>query len=115
MEKDKIKFKYKFPDDYNPKYANGAYGGIGSQGEIVINFYLERQPIPRVELHQIQHEKSDEENSPPVDIIPEDLSSTLIRYIQTGVVLNLRSARSIHSWLGKHIAILEKMKRPINE
>lgn len=33
MEKpEKIKFKYIFKDDYNPKYVNGAFGGISPQG-----------------------------------------------------------------------------------
>ncbi len=37
-----FKFKYVFDDDYNPKYVNGAFGGVNPQGEINLNFYMER-------------------------------------------------------------------------
>ena len=39
MEKDEIKFEFKFSDDFNPQYVNGAFGGISTQNEIVMNFY----------------------------------------------------------------------------
>ncbi|MFC0297755.1 hypothetical protein [Geobacillus jurassicus] len=44
-----VHFKYLFPDDYNPVYVNGAHGGISPQGEIVVNFYFERRPLPPVQ------------------------------------------------------------------
>lgn len=47
MDLDKINFKYKFSDAYNPVYVNGAYGGVNPRGEIVINFYFERPTAKR--------------------------------------------------------------------
>jgi len=41
-----ITYKYIFEKDYNPLYVNGAQGGINPLGEIVIDFYLERNAIP---------------------------------------------------------------------
>ncbi|MEQ6388036.1 hypothetical protein RZN22_01760 [Bacillaceae bacterium S4-13-58] len=33
------------------------------------------------------------------------------RYVSTGVVMNLNSAKSLYDWLGKHIDTLEKEKK----
>ncbi|MBA7707990.1 hypothetical protein ES703_116877 [subsurface metagenome] len=102
-----VEFKYKFPDDYNPKYVNGAYGGIGPRGELVVNFYLERQPIPKEETYEVTKKGV---LGGLLDRTPEDLRSKIIRFIQTGVVLNLESAKIIHKWLGDHIKSLEQAK-----
>jgi hypothetical protein len=45
----KVNIIYKFPKDYNPIYVNGAYGGATPKKEIIINFFLERMPIPKEE------------------------------------------------------------------
>ncbi len=37
-----IKFTFIFPDDYNPAFANGVWGGVTPKGELNMNFYLER-------------------------------------------------------------------------
>lgn len=39
-----LKFKYKFPENFNPTYTNGVYGGIAPQGEIVMNFFFWTTP-----------------------------------------------------------------------
>jgi hypothetical protein len=48
-----VRFRYVFPDDYNPVYANGAYGGVTTQREIAIGFYVERYPVPNDETFPI--------------------------------------------------------------
>ncbi|MEQ6376305.1 hypothetical protein RZN25_05630 [Bacillaceae bacterium S4-13-56] len=100
-----INFKYKFPEDYNPFYSNGAYGGINPRGEIVMNFYFERNPIPYEEKRFI-NEKGEFIGEPELE--PENHKTNVIRYVSTGVVMNLDSAKSLYDWLGKHIDTLEK-------
>ncbi len=51
--KPEIKFKYVFSYNYNPVYVNGAHGGISPRGELVVNFYLERPPLPNSIAHEI--------------------------------------------------------------
>lgn len=101
-----IKFKYKFPKEYNPKYANGAIGGISTNGEIIVNFYLERQGLPYSITNEI-----DSEGNVGMEIArePKDYDSSIIRYVDTGVVLSLNSAKKIHEWLGRHIETLEEV------
>ena len=104
-EKGKIEFKYIFPEDYNPAYANGAYGGLSSKGEIVINFYTERVPLPYSVVNEL-----DEENGVIGDELkrdPKNEHPLMVRFITGGVILSPSSAKTIHEWLGKHLAVLE--------
>ncbi len=103
----RLNFKYIFDDDYNPKYVNGAYGGINPQGEIAVNFYVERSPIPRTEIYSLNEDGSLDS---PIEIEPENHTQNIIRFIETGILLNLENAKKIHQWLGQHITSLESLK-----
>ncbi len=106
MEKpEKIKFKYIFQEDYNPKYVNGAFGGISPQGEIVVNFYMERVAIPRSQTYQFSEDKVLEEISEERE--PGDHERSVVRVIENGVILDLAHAEDIHRWLGEHIKNLK--------
>lgn len=105
MEDQRVRIKYKFPEDYNPLYVNGAYGGPGPRGELVVNFYLERTPVPREETYSVTQDGRLSDN--PVSRNPEDLQYQFIRFVQAGIVVNLQDAKRIHDWLGKHIETLE--------
>ena len=99
----KVEFKYIFQDDYNPVYANGAVGGIGSQGELVINFYHERTGVPYSQTHSMDTQTmalGPEINRDP----PSGDKLQFVRFVTTGVVMDLACARRIHIWLGGKIA-----------
>jgi hypothetical protein len=101
-----IKIKYKFDKDYNPKYANGAIGGVNPLGEIIVNFYLERRPIPLSTTLELKEGLPTEnvKNQEPID-----LNNSMIRYIDNGVILNYETAKEVHRWLGEQINVLEKV------
>jgi hypothetical protein len=105
-EKDKMKCKYIFPNDYNPKYVNGAQGGISLQGEIVINFYHERLALPNSQTFEVS---SNGLLGNEVQALsePRDLKESFVRFIQGGVVVNYPAAKEIHRWLGENLKILE--------
>lgn len=98
----KINFKYKFPEDYNPTYINGAFGGATPKGEIVANFFLERQAIPYEESQNVD---GFGRIIPTKNETVEEID--VVRYVSTGVVLSLESAKDIYNWLGSHIQQLE--------
>jgi hypothetical protein len=102
-----ISFKYIFKYDYNPVYVNGAHGGVSPRGEIIANFYLERQPLPNEISHAINPDGSIGADVVAVD--PENLNSLIIRYVSSGVVLNYQNAKALHSWLGDKVEELERM------
>ena len=107
-KKPAIKFKYIFNYGYNPVYVNGAQGGISHRGELVMNFYLERQPLPDSISHEINpngtigNQTSEE---------PEDLKNSLVRFIDSGIILNYESARDLHSWLEERLKEMETIER----
>lgn len=101
-----INFKYKFNEDYNPVYVNGAYGGISSRGEIIANFFLERQPIPKTEACEV-NSKGIIKSSKITE--PIEHRFNVIRYVETGVIMNIETAKIIRNWLNDKIAELEKL------
>jgi hypothetical protein len=102
---EKIKFKYIFKDDYNPKYVNGAFGGISPQGEIVINFYLERVALPRSQTYAFNQGMVLKEIANERE--PGDHETSVVRFVENGIVLDLAHAEDIHRWLGDHIKNLK--------
>ena len=107
MSNNSIKFKYIFSKDYNPKYVNGAYGGITPRGEITINFYLERQGLPISQTNEITPEGK---LGSEIDTEPKDLQKSMIRFVDTGIILNVTSAKEICAWLQEKIDIIDKQQ-----
>lgn len=95
MTQNTLEFKYKFPDDYAPAYVNGCYGGKSPKGEIVINFFSERFPIPNSETFELSEEGRLGER---IGVKPEAMP--MIRTVPCGIVMSEESAREIYVWLG---------------
>lgn len=106
-----IKFKYVFPEDYNPVYCNGAFGGISTHGEIVANFFLERMPVPNSVTNEVNPDGS---LGGVVAVDPANIDETVIRYVSTGIVLSESNAKAIHTWLGYQIQELENRRATEN-
>lgn len=106
-----ITFKYLFAKDYNPEYINGAYGGVGPKGEIIINFYMERLPVPYEEVNSILPNGTLER----ISITPTDHDNNIIRFVKSGVVLNLENAILIKDFLDTQISRLEELSKGTND
>lgn len=108
QKKPELKFKYQFAEDYNPVYVNGAHGGLSPRGELVVNFYLERPALPNSITHALMPN-----GTIGVEIAeePEDLKSSLVRFVASGVILNAENARNIHAWLGERIREMESLEQ----
>lgn len=107
-QKPEVTFKYIFNYGYNPTYVNGAQGGFTPRGELVVNFYLERQPLPQSITHEITSEGAIGRET---GVEPEDMANSLVRFIDTGVVMNYENARVFHAWLGDKLRELEEMHK----
>lgn len=106
--KNDLTFKYIYNYGYNPSYANGAQGGFSPRGEMVMHFYLERQPLPNSISHEITPEGGIG-NETAVE--PEDLATSMVRFIDTGVVMSYENAKVFHSWLGDKLRELEEIHK----
>ena len=107
-KKPELTFKYVFNYGYNPTYVNGAQGGFSPRGEMVINFYLERQPLPESITHEITAEGA---IGSETEIEPKNLASSMVRFIDTGVVMSYENARVFHSWLGEKLREVEELQK----
>src|ERR1039457_4142196 len=107
-QKPEIKFKYVFNYGYNPSYVNGAQGGFSPRGELVINFYLERQPLPDSISHEITPEGAIGRET---GVDPVDLASSMVRFIDTGVVMNYENAKVFHAWMGEKLREVEELHK----
>ncbi|HJV34285.1 hypothetical protein [Geomonas sp.] len=101
-------FKYIFTYDYSPVYINGAHGGVSPRGELVMNFYLERQPLPNALSYEITPAGS---IGAETGVEPADLGQSLVRQVVNGVVVNLQTARELHYWLGEKIREMEALEQ----
>lgn len=105
-----ITFKYIFTYDYNPVYVNGAHGGVSSRGELVVNFYMERPPLPNEITNELNPNGT---IGGTIAVDPADFNNSIVRFVPTGVVLNLQSAQDLHQWMGekiKEMTLLEQAK-----
>jgi len=107
-KKPELTFKYVFNYSYNPVYANGAHGGISPRGELVMNFYLERPPLPNSISHEINANGT---IGNPVAEEPEDLKNSMVRFVDSGIILNYESARNIHFWMGERLKEMEAIEK----
>jgi hypothetical protein len=105
-KKNTLKFKYIFPDDFCPEYANGAQGGVTPRGEILMNFFLERQPVPK----SIVYEMGDDGMIGDViqdECEPREFQHMMVRNVTCGVMMNLETARQVRDWLDNQIRTAE--------
>ncbi len=110
--KPELKFKYVFNYGYNPSYVNGAQGGFSPRGEMVINFYLERQPLPDAITHEITPEGA---IGREISVEPKDLANSIVRFIDTGVVMSYENAKVFHAWMGDKLREVEEMHKARTE
>jgi len=102
---DQIKFKYKFPEDYNPMYVNGAFGGITANGDLVLNFYLERHALP---VSQTMELLPNGTLGNEVEREPKDLRASMVRYVGPGIVLSVAGAEAILQFIELHLKTLRQ-------
>ena len=107
-KKPEITFRYICNPGYNPIYVNGAQGGFSPRGEMVIHFYMERQGLPESLTHEVA---PDGGIGRETAIEPPDLAQTIVRYIDTGIVMNYENARVFHAWMGEKLQELEVLQK----
>jgi len=111
-KKAELTFKYVFNYGYNPSYVNGAQGGFSPRGEMVINFYLERQPLPDAISHEITPEGAIGHET---SVEPKNLANSMVRFIDTGVVMSYENAKVFHAWMGDKLREVEEMHKARTE
>jgi len=96
---------YKYPNDYEPKYITGAYGGIDPQGEISVHFFRDGRSL----LKTVTTDTSLEGDVlSEVVTSPEEGIKTLERSVLQGIIMSKATAKAVHRWLGGILEALEE-------
>lgn len=103
-----ITFKYIFEKGYHPDYVSGAVGGATPRGDIVLNFYFERNPLPDKQTYKVSSDGTIDGSQPPDSFEPRDLDKSIVRQIQSGVIIDTETAEDIITFLQKHIAAVNE-------
>ena len=99
----RVRYEYKQDESAQLKYAHGVWGGINSQGEIEMNFYVESDALPAWSERAIEPD-----GGLGPEITPHhERQKNIIRHIHTKLVLNYHTAMAIQDWLQSHLEILE--------
>jgi hypothetical protein len=105
-----VEFKYVFPDQYNPVYANGAFGGPTPRREIAVNFFVERPAIPRKVTHALAPVDGEVGSYRVGGVVAQEPTLDhpyFVRFVTTGVVMTVETAKVFHAWLGEQIQQLD--------
>ena len=107
-----MKFKYILPKEYTPNYANGAYGGINPKGEIVINFFVELSAVPQTQIYEIDKKGL---LGKKLKTEPENNHDVILRQVNSGVIMNIDTAKKIRDWFDNQIKNFEKLNKELSE
>ena len=99
MVMEEMKVKINYPDGFNTKYINGAFGGFNGKGDFVMNLFYENIMLPQqsklITINDIVQEEF---------IAPENIERNVI----SSISMSLETAKSIRDWLSVNIEQKEK-------
>lgn len=101
----KIKFVYSKPEEVQPIYVNGAYGGMSPRGELICNFFFEHPDLPKEEKTPLVEGKLQVEQTErtfPINHTPDEL--VIRRDINVILIIPAQEISSIANWM------LDKLK-----
>ncbi|MDR2161205.1 MAG: hypothetical protein LBO77_03585 [Desulfovibrio sp.] len=99
----RIRYEYEQSPDARLLYAHGVIGGINSQGEVEMNFYIESDRLPAFSECLVAPDGSFGHEITPAD---EEVKH-VARFIHSKIVLNYYAARDLAEWLEEQITVME--------
>jgi hypothetical protein len=102
-EKSSITFEYRLSPNFTVYAVSGAFGGLNTQGEIVMTLYNERSAIPDRQTYNLSKDGSIDKR--PVSV---EKKEALVREVMLGVSMNPAVARSVGQWLIEKAEAFEK-------
>lgn len=102
-EQKTVDFQYRMASDYKVYSVTGLQGTITPTGDLVINCYKERHPLPESESFEIQKDGQ-------LRFIKREpaANNTIIREVPFAISINPMQARSFANWLNKKADEFEK-------
>src|SRR5258708_32860520 len=92
MPVSKVKVKYEKSYDFKVALTTGIYGGIGSNGLIQANFFVDRIVLPSSQVISI------DEKGIQVEQSVDEKDGDLLREIQFGAFMDINTAKIVGDW-----------------
>jgi hypothetical protein len=101
----RLQFDYLKSSLFRVVHADGVVGGLTPRLDIIMNFWSERQPIPRTMIFLLK-----EDDTLGEEVRSERVSrDAIVREVEAGVVMDLESAKSLRDWLDSKINEAERI------
>lgn len=103
----KVHFNYLVDDNFNTSYADGFYGGPTPQGNISLNFFFERKPLPTRQEYYL------DDDGHIADLAASEPDPTRLdfdRVLTTGITISKETAELMRDWLDDCLKRMEARK-----
>jgi hypothetical protein len=101
-----VQFHYLKSSAFRVVHADGVFGGVSPGGFIFMSLFSERPPIPDTTTHEVKDGRIGDE------LTEERISRNgIVRELEVGVVLDLRTAAALHDWLAQKIELLTEAQK----
>lgn len=102
----KIKGSFDYSDNFSLKFINGAFGGPTlNDNNIVMSFYFESLELPK------KYEIDMDDNGNISESVIKSENIWVNRKVESGIIMDLDTAKSIHKWLEDTIISLEQRNK----
>jgi hypothetical protein len=100
--KREIKVKFHIPDNHKSHFTTSVWGGIDTRkGLLEIHFLHDRPPLPKFSIDTI------DENGKLIKSMPDTSGYTVIRSVQTGVIMDIEAAKNLQKWLKDKLEVYD--------
>ena len=98
-----VRFEYEQAPDMSLTYAHGVWGGVNPQGEVEMNFYTESDKFPEFSERMVEPDGGIGEETAHYG----EHGRSIVRRINSKLILNYHTARAVCDWLEDKLALLE--------
>ncbi len=98
-------FHYVKSNHFRIVHTSGVFGGLNPDGSLLLSVFSERAPLPDVTMQKVE-----KDGKLGAEIIEARKSSDgIVREMEVGLNMDIRTARMILDWLKERVEFAEKM------
>lgn len=105
----RVRYEYTTDPQTRLQYAHGVWGGINSQGEIEIDFYIEGDKLPTY-----SERLRDSSGCYTPEETPDENVRTIVRHVHSKIVVNYQTARGLLEWLNEQLEAYDAVEADDN-
>jgi len=100
-----IQFHYIKSQFFRTVHADGAIGGITPHADITVNFYSERQPIPKIVTQELKPDMTLGQE------LKKDCLEGIVREVEISVSMSVQTAQALRNWIDGQLKGIEEAKK----